>query len=143
MHTVFPLTFCTQTGIFSFSCIVYRLAFVRNLKGYRLHTHTAFKNHYRGLRLFCAENCVALLDEHDVAAVLANNLGILWRLLGHAQSGRLGAVYLLLRGDCNILRLFLCSVIQIGLISGSAILFGFASQPVIEKRIGVKIIGRV
>ena len=64
--------------------------------------------------MFGGENCIALLDEHDVAAMLTNDLGILGRLLGYAQSGRFGAVYLLLRGDCNILCFFLCGVIQIG-----------------------------
>ena len=84
-----------------------------DLTGDWLHTHPALTNNYRGLRLFGGENCIALLDEHDVAAMLTNNLGILGRLLGHAQSRCFGAVYLLLRGDCNILRFFLCGVIQI------------------------------
>ncbi len=77
-----------------------------DLTGDWLHTHPALTNNYRGLRLFGGENCIALLDEHDVAAMLTNNLGILGRLLGHAQSRRFGAVYLLLCGDCNILCFF-------------------------------------
>lgn len=93
-------------------------------------------NNYRWLRLFYGENCIALLDEHDVAAMLTNDLGILGRLLGYAQSGRFGAVYLLLRGDCNILCFFLCSVIQIGLVSGTAVLFGFTDHPIIKKSVG-------
>ena len=72
--------------------------------------------------------------------MLTNDLGILRRLLGYAQSGRFGAVYLLLRGDCNILCFFLCGVIQIGLVSGTAVLFGFTDHPIIEKSIGVKIV---
>ena len=79
-----------------------------DLTGDWLHTHPALMNNYRWLRLFYGENCIALLDEHDVAAMLTNDLGILGRLLGYAQSGRFGAVYLLLRGDCNILCFFLC-----------------------------------
>ncbi len=99
-------------------------------------------NNYRGLRLFYGENCIALLDEHDVTAMLTNNLGILGRLLGHTQSGRFGSVYLLLRGDCNILCLFFCGVIQIGLVSGTAILLGFTDHPIIKKSIGIKIVAR-
>ena len=72
-----------------------------DLTGDWLHTHPALMNNYRWLRLFYGENCIALLDEHDVAAMLTNDLGILGRLLGYAQSGRFGAVYLLLRGDCT------------------------------------------
>lgn len=111
-----------------------------DLTGDWLHTHPALMNNYRWLRLFYGENCIALLDEHDVAAMLTNDLGILGRLLGYAQSGRFGAVYLLLRGDCNILCFFLCGVIQIGLVSGTAVLFGFTDHPIIEKSIGVKIV---
>ena len=79
-----------------------------DLTGDWLHTHPALTNNYRGLRLFGGENCIALLDEHDVAAMLTNNLGILGRLLGHAQSGRFGAVYLLLRGSLICQRTVLC-----------------------------------
>ena len=50
-----------------------------DLTGDWLHTHPALTNNYRGLRLFGGENCIALLDEHDVAAMLTNNLGILER----------------------------------------------------------------
>lgn len=111
-----------------------------DLTGDWLHTHPALMNNYRWLRLFYGENCIALLDEHDVAAMLTNDLGILGRLLGYAQSGRFGAVYLLLRGDCNILCFFLCGAIQIGLVSGTAVLFGFTDHPIIEKGVGIKVI---
>ncbi len=72
--------------------------------------------------------------------MLTNDLGILGRLLGYAQSGRFGAVYLLLRGDCSILCFFLCGVIQIGLVSGATVFFGFTDHPIIEKGVGIKVI---
>lgn len=41
-----------------------------------LCTYPSIVNHYRGLRLLNDKNCIPLLYEHNVAAVLANNLGI-------------------------------------------------------------------
>ena len=105
-----------------------------------LCTHPSIVNHYRGLRLLNGKNCIALLYEHNVAAVLANNLGIFGRLFSHTQSGCLCLVHLLLCSDCNILCFLLCGVIQIGLVSGTTILFGFTDHPIIEKSVGIKVI---